>query len=451
MWELNRDGQRVLFKEAGKKLHLGYTTADLDRASKLEEQIGNGHTFRARASNIPTDQLDPVALLDLPPESPLVKSLAGVLQELAFVEVEADFGTTKDFAFVAAAKAPFHMLGLDPIGAPRAAATAVESRLPGDPVFVTTMSWGDPKLIQATMDKLVPLAAIPEAFRDMASKAMQSMHTLLGQVANDVVFAMYVDSKGRATLVVAADVKDDAATRAGLRSMNEVIVQGIELQKTAAGKNKDQAFQIAFKGDGFSVGKVKGDHLVVTIPKDYESDFAQWQPFFEKKKIESVAMVSEGTAVIAIGAGAKALAGDIAKSLGKSRKNSLGEHAGLARVRKTLGGCQICASGDPKAYFGLRLAMLRDSDNKDVGKHARTHTTALGKVGKLGDPGLGVKVADDSASLAIVVPQTLLFAPTAGAQTISTIGEFVSDPETWIADNGKSGGAEETVRPKKSP
>src|SRR5690606_40779916 len=126
----------------------------------------------------------------------------------------------RDFAASVGAEAPFHKLGLEPIGAARAAATGLESRLPAEPVFVTTLSWGDPALLHGIVDS-VPMSQVPEPVRPMVEKAMKSAHGLLDQVASDVVFALYIDDKkGQATFVMAADVKDEAKTKAALQGVH---------------------------------------------------------------------------------------------------------------------------------------------------------------------------------------------------------------------------------------
>ena len=69
---------------------------------------------------------------------------------------------------LAAAQAPFSSLGLEPIGVPRGAATALEQRLPERPFLAASMSWGDPSLLHASIDRLVPLDQIPEPFAAIA-------------------------------------------------------------------------------------------------------------------------------------------------------------------------------------------------------------------------------------------------------------------------------------------
>lgn len=434
MWELTADGERFLMRDGGKELWVGYSTEDLDRAAKLRAQSGQGRRFRARATNLPVDEFDPAELLGLPRDMPMVKAFSDVLKELEAFEVQAEFGTDRDAELVASAEAPFHKLGLGPIGKPRAAATSLESRLPADPVFVTTMSWGDPKLIHTMMDKTIPVAQIPAPFDSMVKKAIESMHALLDQIANDIVLAMYVDKKGNATLVFAADVAASDPTLEGVRGLNDVIVQGLEAQKALVGKDTQSAFAVKLDKGRVKVGKARADQLTVTIPAAFEEDFAMVSSFLNKNKLETFTMVAEGTAVVAIGAGGKAIISNVARSLGKSRSKSLAQHDGLGRLRKAMGGCQICIAGDPTAYFQFRLTHLRDTaEDKKVASAANKKLGELGRTADLGDPGMGLRVADKDASLAVVVPQTLVFAPAETTEKLNELTEFLSDPGETVA------------------
>ncbi len=438
MWELTRDGERMLMRDGGKELWVGYSTEDLERASKLRGQVGPGRRFRARATNIPTDEFNPADLLGLPRDMPMVKAFSDVLKELEAFEVQVEFGSDRDAELVASAEAPFHKLGLGPIGKPRAASTSLESRLPGDPVFVTTMSWGDPKLIHSMMEKSIPVSQIPAPFDGMVKQAIESMHALLDQIANDVVLAMYVDKQGKATLVFAADVSASDPTLEGVRGLNDVIVQGIEAQKALVGKDTKSAFDAKLERDKIKLGKVRADQLTVTIPAAFEEDFAMASSFLNKNKLETFAMVAEGTAIVAIGAGGKALVSDVARSLGKDRKDSLAQHDGLGRLRTTMGGCQICVTGDPSAYFRFRLTLLKDTaDDKKVAAAAKAKLAELGRTADLGDPGVGLRVADKDASLAVVVPQTLVFAPVETTEKLNELAEFLSDPAESAAAPSK--------------
>ena len=429
VWELQQDDLRLLLQEAGKELRLGFSPADLDHAAKLRAEVGQGRRFRARASGLPTDWIDPTDILGLPRGTPLADNLAKVAQQLQAIELEAELGTKEDFELLAEAQAPFHLLGVDPLGAPRGAATALEGRLPGDPTFVASVSWGKPELLHQTMKRLVPLDQIPQPFGDIVVKALDGAHGLLDQVANDVVVALYVDDKGQASVVLAADVRDEAATIAAVRKIDEAIVAAIEAQATTAGKNKAAQFGVEYKPDGIGLPGGKADRVVVKIPKDFESDFDDAALFLKKNTIETIAFVRDKTAVVAIGSGARNVAADVARSLGKPRKDSLAEDDGLARIRKTMGGCRICFAGDPVDYLRFRLLLLKAStDDKGVAKDAKAKLGELGKVGDIGESAAGLAVGKDDASVGMVVPQATVFAEAKAWTQLRDVASFLDEP-----------------------
>lgn len=440
MWELTVDATRLLLREQGQELLLGFSTEDVDAASKLRAQTGPGSRLRLRASNIPTDDIDPSAVLDeLPAGSELARQLSEIIKELDAITMEADVGTTRDFQLEIAAVAPFHKLGLGPIGAPRAASTAIEARLPANPVFVTTLSWGDPALLHKMVDS-APVDQLPEPVQGMVQKAIKSAHGLLDQVATDVVFALYLDKKGQATFVLAADVKDEAKTKAALQGVHEVLAEGVETQATMAGKNKDIAFSAKLELDGLKVPGGKADHLTVKIPKDFQQDVRQARMFLKKNTLEAISHVDEGTAILAIGAGARGIVTNVAKSIGKDRKSSLAQNAGLETVRKAMGGCQICIAGDPLGYFRFRLMLVRDdSDDKAVLKAAGKQMYDLSKVPSIGMPAFGVKVEDEQAGIGLTIPQATMYAPRPSVEALGEILEFIDDPESAAEAPRKDG------------
>lgn len=425
MWEFNQDQMRLMIKEAGKELHLGFSLEDLDEAGKLRATYAKGRRFRAKASNLPVDNFDPVELLDLP-DSEMTRALGKVLQQLDSVELEADIGTKRDFQFVASANAPFSKLGLDPLGKPRDASTKLERKLPADPVFVMAMSFGEAKMLHKVIDENVPVGAVPPPFDEMVKSALKNTHKLLDELGNNLVFALYVDSKGRGTVLMAAGVKNDDKAKKSIRGINEVIKSALDTQRAAAGKNKDQAFVTTWEPEKAKLGKVKGDRFSVTIPKAFEEDFEMGKMFLDKNKLTTVTMVEDNVAIVAIGSGGTALMTDIAKSLGRERKTSLGDDAGLAGVRKGMGGCQVCVAGDPVQYFRFRLMLERaQTTDKKRAKELKAKMSALSKMSSIGDPGAGIRVGDDSAALGIIVPQSVLFAPRSTVERLMDINDFL--------------------------
>jgi len=426
MWELTQDDVRMLIKEAGAELQFGLTVEDLDRAAGLRGKVvKDGRRIKVRASNLPTDDLDPRMLLDLP-DIQIVRDLTTVLQELDALEIESDWGTTKDFELIASAKAPFSKLGLDPLGQPRTAATAVEKVLPADPVFVTSLAYGDPKLLHRMIDASVPMSMVPDGFKDMVKKTLGGVHGLLDQVSNDVVFALYVDGKGRGSLVIAADVKDDAKTMEAVRSLNEVALAGVEMQKGMVGKAKDQALDGSFKKAAVKLaGGAKGDRLTIKFPKGMADELDSFKMFLSKDKLDMSTMVKNGIAVVTIGAGGRDVMAKVASGLVKAPKSSLGDDSGLKSVRAAMGGCQVCMTGGPNEYLRFRLLLTKDS-NPEQSKEAATKLKELAKAGDMGLFGAGVKVEKNAASLGMVVPQTFLYAGKDKAAKFMSINDFVN-------------------------
>jgi hypothetical protein len=201
-----------------------------------------------------------------------------------------------------------------------------------------------------------------------------------------------------------------------------------------AGGNKDAAFAAKLALDGLKLPNGKADHLAITIPKGFQADVRKAKMFLGNNTLDLVSHVAGGTAVLAIGAGAKTMVTDVAKGAGKPRKDSLAQHGGLAALRKSMGGCQICMSGDPLEYYRFRLLLVRDeTTDAAVAKQATERMTQLGKVSSIGMPGFGVKVEAEQAAVGLVVPQTTVFAPRAAVERLSEINDFVGDPEGAMA------------------
>src|SRR5690606_10768114 len=146
-WELRLDDMTVLLQESEQELRVGLSPRDLAAAAKLDRQPSPGRRIRARIENLPTDQYNREQI-------PMLQEIPGLEEVIAgakAMEVELDFGTERSAQFLTTAIAPFHRLGLDPLGVPRRAATTLEQRLPAEPFFAATMSWGDPALVHASI------------------------------------------------------------------------------------------------------------------------------------------------------------------------------------------------------------------------------------------------------------------------------------------------------------
>lgn len=425
MWELPAGSAKLLLKEGTKELLVGLNPQDLAEAAKLRAQVGTGRRLRARVWDMPLSDIDPATILGLPADSKLARDLGRVLKEAKAAELESEFGTSRDFEVSLAAEAPFHLLGIEPIGAPRGAATALEGRLPANPTFVVSMSWGDPALVHKILTSQIPMDQIPEPFGAIAKQAIEAANVLLDQVASDIVVAMYTDGKGSPTFMIAADVKDDAKTRDAMRQISGAIEKGVTAQHTLVGKTKDAQVGLTWKPDGAKVTGGKADELVLRPSKNMKDEAETLKTFLGRDAIEMISFVKDKTAVVTIGPGGKKLVGDVMKGLGKPRKQSLGTHAGLQRLRASMGGCSICVSGDTVAYYKFRLALLKAKKDADVAKKAKATLAKLGRVKEIGEPGVGVKVEKNRASVGVVIPQATLFPPKEQAAALREVITFV--------------------------
>jgi len=421
-WEIRFEQMTLFLKEAGQELQLGLSAADLARANALERQPSPNRRIRARAENIPPDLLD----IDEIPGVNEVPGLRKVLEGAKSVEVEFDFGTARPAQVLAAAQAPFSSLGLEPIGVPRGAATALEQRLPERPFLAASMSWGDPSLLHASIDRLVPLDQIPEPFAAIVRQSITGVHGLLDQISNDVVVGLYVGPKGEAAAVIAADVKSDADTMTGVRSIEDALIKTIEAHAVMQGKNEAAKFTVEYKENGASFGAVKADRLAVKVPKDFRDDFDDVETFLKKDTLEVISFVHEGIAVLAVGAGARALAAQVAKPASKTKTTSLGQDSGLQGIRTAMGGCQLCASFDITEYLRFRLHLLRaQTEDKAELKKSKAMLSDLAKVKVTEKPSLGVRVEPERGSLALHVPQPLMFTGHEELEVLQEINAYV--------------------------
>lgn len=422
-WELRLDDALLMLKEGPGELRLGFTAQDLAVAAELDRRPSPGRRIRARAENLPMDLMS----RDRAPWIAQIPGLEKVVADTKAVELEFDYGTDRALQLLTTVIAPFHLLGVEPIGRPRETATALEQRLPADPFFAATMSWGDPTLVHSSIDRMVPLDQIPDPFGQIAQQAVKGVHGLLDQISNDVVMALYVGKNGDATFLVAADVKADAETAAGLRQVSDSIVQALEAYAIMQGKNEDAKFKIEFKSASVPFGKIKADRMTVRIPKDFRSDFDTVETFIDKDSIEIISWVSGQTAVLAVGAGAKTIAGDIAKSLGKPRKASLAQDQGLQGIRTAMNGCQLCASFDIVDYLRFRLQLLGATHPKDkeVQKKTKAMLAALAKAKVEGEPSLGIRVEREQGAIGMYVPKSLVFTGHDAIEVLTETNEYV--------------------------
>jgi hypothetical protein len=256
--------------------------------------------------------------------------------------------------------------------------------------------------------------------------------------------------------MIAADVKDDAKTREAMRQISMAIEKAVLAQHTLVGKTKEAQVGITWKPDGAKLSGGKADELVVRPSKNMKEEAESLKSFIGKDAVEVVSFVKDKTAIVMVGPGGKKLAGDVMKSLGKGRKDSLASHQGLQRLRKSMGGCSICISGDTVAYYKFRLALMKAKKDAELAKKAKSTLAKLAKVKEIGDPGIGVKVEKNRAALGMVIPQETLFPPKEQAVALREVIQFVESEGTAAEappppkDSGVAPRKEKAPPPKKA-
>ncbi len=433
VWELRQEDEAFMIKEAGKELLWGRNQSDLGKAGELTGAVDKGRRVRVRAWNIPADDVDPAELFDLPRDAPMVGTVSEILKELNAAELQLDFGTEKQLEVIASAEAPFGKLGLDPLGKPRRKATSIETRLPAGAVFVTSLSYGDPAMVNKTLDNSIPISQIPAPFDAIVKDAVKGLHMVLNSVGKNVVAALYLDSKGQATIVLAAGLKEKKQdkTAQGLRKIHGAAATALEAHAAMQGKNKDAKFLVSFKEGGLKFSGIKADQMTVKVPKDFQGELDQAGVFLKKNTVETVSFVQDGVAVWALGAGARSVASDVAKSLSKGRKTSLASDGNLETLRAGMDGCQICVTFDAAEYLRLRLVHLQSTtSDKALLKEVKANLSKLKKLKVDVDVSAGVRFEENLGALGLVVPKDTLGLSKDSIATLKDLVEFVESPSS---------------------
>ncbi|MEM6293650.1 MAG: hypothetical protein AAGA54_20415 [Myxococcota bacterium] len=443
MWELRQENEAFLIKETGTALLWGRSDADVEKAGGLLQEVGKGRRVRIKAWNIPADQVNPAELLDLPQDIPIVKTASEILQELNAAEFQLDLGSGKQVEVVASAEAPFGKLGLDPLGKARMKATPLEAKLPEGAIFVTTLAYGDPKMLHKTIDKMVPVDQVPAPFDEMVKDAVKGVHMILNSIAGNVVAALYLDGKGQPTIVIAAGVKKKKQDKAieGLRKIHGTVKLALDAHAALQGKNKDAKFAVNWKESGLKMSGVKADQMTVKIAKDFQGETEEVALFLKKNSIETVSFVEDGVAFWAIGAGARSLGSDVARSLGKDRSSSMASEGTLETVRKGMDGCQVCMSFDAGAYLRLRLLdMQAKTKDKAQLKVIKKKLAELKKLKGEAEVGMGVRFAENEGAVGFVVPTATLELSKETVASMKDLLEFVDSPDVAMAESVQAKG-----------
>jgi hypothetical protein len=433
MWDLIDQSITMKLREKSGFVEFAGTLPDLDRAGRLPTEVGTGKRIRARVWDIPAQWLDPEAFLGPAPVGSGFAQLVGVVKAAKAVEVQAEWGSDRDFVAVAAAEAPFADLGLGPIGKPLTGSSALASKLPPGSAFALELAWGNPKLLHRILDQNVDPSQAPAPFDTAMADSLRAVHVMLDQLKDEVLMAGYVDKKGKASLVLAGQIKDEDTTRDAVRTLLASAEKALGAHISLQGSDPEKKYTVALK-PGMSMGRTKADRFTVTVPKFMREDVKGLASLLGKgkPKLEAYAIVAGGSAFLVLGANAKKTAGDIARYVGKARAKSLETDGGLALARKTDAGCQLCVAADVIEGTRIYFVFARDGGENDKAAGA---LKKLDKIRLEGQAALALKVANDRGSLGLAFPRGLIADNPKGTRQLNELIDEVSQanaaPDPW--------------------
>lgn len=440
LWQIVEDEMEMLFRAGQGALEIGLNMESLDLARSLPPKVAVGPTeprVKMTATNIPSANIDVTELIPLPPD--LARTLSSIINEAKSVDFAADFGTDRDLIVRAGAKAPFGRLGLDPIGPATQQPSALAKSLPGDAMFTWVMPWGDPKLLHRVLDKQIPVDQIPAPFNGYVDEVLAGAHGLLDTIKGEVLATAYIE-KGKFTLVLAAEVKDEAAARKSIRGMFSAADKAFQDHIAVAGTTPDHKYTVTFKQDTVKIGKGKGDQFTLTVPKSELDDVRNLGWFLGDKKpqLEISAVVVDGKLIVAIGAGQKTTMSAIGRRLGKTPDDGLEAGGGLALARKLAGGCQYCIALDPVEIGEMAFTAIAadKSEPAEVHKAASKAVTELGKLTLDGELAFALRLDAEEGIAGFGWPKALLFANPAEIKKIVELLESidVARQKGWEAE-----------------
>ncbi|PRQ05468.1 hypothetical protein [Enhygromyxa salina] len=431
LWQLVEENTKLFFRAQPSALEIALSMDGLDLANGLRSQVTVGPKqprIKVGATNIPPVNIDVSDLIPLPPA--LSRTLSSIINETENIELGLDFGTTRDLVARTGVEAPFGRLGLDPIGPATQAPSALAKALPGDAMFAWVMPWGDPKLLHDVLDKQIPVNEIPAPFDGYVDEVLAGAHKLLDNVGTEVLAAAYVD-KGKFTLVLAADVKDEKSSREAMRKVLGAAEKALQDHIALAGNSPDHAYKVSFKKDGAKVGKAKGDLLTVTIPKDMHDEMKDisWLVGDNKPQLEISSVVADGKLVVAIGVGQKAFMNSVGRNLGKSSSNGLEAGGGLALARDLADGCQYCVIFNPVELGEMGFTVIAaDADEPaEVRKAATKARDKLLGLGLAGEVAFALRLEDTRGTFGFGVPKSLLFADPSKVKTVVELVKSIDE------------------------
>jgi hypothetical protein len=430
LWQLAVEQLQVYMRANSDAVEIALAMDQLDRAAGLRAKVPAGARFRLGASDIPPGDIDLGELL------PIGGSvLTDVLNETSAIELSGDFGSARDLSGRIDVTAPFDKLGLEPIGPATQGPSALAELLPDNAMLAWQMPWGNPRLLHGMIDRQIPVNQIPAPFDAHVADIMKGVHAILDQISKEVVAAAYLDAKQNFTLVLAFELKDEAAARTAWRNVMKTSEKALGEHIALVGNAPEHKYSVAFKEDAVKAGKAKADALTITLSKslanDPELEVLDSLVGRKSPKLEVLGLASGNKMIVAIGAGSRGVMAEVGRKLDKPATDSLEDAGGLALARKLTDGCQYCVAIDPVELMRMVLMIGADDPDNDAAyrKVARDGVTALAKLDLEGQVALAGRFAAQQGVFGMLVPKTLLFVDPAKLTKVIGIFEALDDAE----------------------
>jgi hypothetical protein len=307
LWELVHGDLRMSLREQPRALEFASTQPDLDRAGALAKAAAGGRRLKVHASDLPPGMFSVDGVEAIP--AGLRRQVSAVLREATRASFELDAGTDRDLILELAADAPFERLGLSPLGTARTQTTGLEGRLPAGAALVVAMPWGSPELLHKMSTTPPSRPARSGRLRDPGPRGghREPQRARPGPERRRV--RGLPGPRGQMTVLIAADVKDEAAVRKAAHDILTTASAGVAAFNALGGDKKEASFTVTLKEKGIKSGAVEGELLTLGLPKNMATDLDDARPLLTSKdQIELAAVVSGGSAVVTIGFDARRLA-----------------------------------------------------------------------------------------------------------------------------------------------
>jgi len=439
MWELIQGDLRVLLRERPTALEFALTAADLERAAGVASEASGGRRLKIHAADLPPGMLSGDLVPGLTPG--LRRQVTAVLREASSAALELDAGTDRDLVVELAADAPFERLGLGPLGPARSQPTALEGRLPAGPALVVAIPWGSPELLHKFLDsaqKVVDQVGAG-AFAVQSKQLITASHTLLDQVQNDVVLAVYIGARGEFTALISADVKDEAVARKATLEVFNAIKGALTAFNTLGGDKKDASIAVNLRTGSVRAAAAAGDSLTLGLPRNMAKEAEDLQTLLDsKQQLELVTMVAGGSATLTLGADARALATEIGNAGKGKARPTLAADGGLALARAASKGCHFCVGLDPvgvaRLVFHSKPELRADKARLKDLEAAAAVVTRIG-----GALGFGLKLEPRRGAVAGALKKSLLVLAPADAVAVGKLLDIIIEPAAPARDKPLGG------------